>query len=81
MKPTSEEIEARAHDLFVKRNGNAGSQLEDWLKAEQEIGHAAEKASSLKAIPSSVIDPPAARSTVALDYDYLSNPFHSSVHR
>jgi len=81
METTSEKIETRAHDLFVERNGNTGSQLEDWLKAEQEIGYAAEKASSSKAILSSVIDSQAARSTVALDYDYLSNPFHSPVHR
>jgi hypothetical protein len=39
METTSEKIETRAHDLFVARNGNAGSQLEDWLKAEKEIEH------------------------------------------
>lgn len=45
MNGTHEKIEVRAHGLYLERNGNGGSQLEDWLKAEKEInkgnsGHA-----------------------------------------
>jgi hypothetical protein len=38
MKAAQENIQARAYDFFVNRTGNGGSQLEDWLKAEKEIG-------------------------------------------
>jgi hypothetical protein len=37
MNITHEKIEARAYDLYLQRNGNGGSPLEDWLKAEKEI--------------------------------------------
>jgi hypothetical protein len=30
-------IETRAFDLYLERDGNEGSELGDWLKAEQEI--------------------------------------------
>jgi hypothetical protein len=32
-----ETIEERAYDLFLERNGNDGSELEDWLKAEKAV--------------------------------------------
>jgi hypothetical protein len=34
---TSEKTETRAYDLYLERNGNGESQLEDWLKAEKEV--------------------------------------------
>lgn len=37
MNPTHEKIKACAYDLFIERNGNGGSELEDWLDAEKEI--------------------------------------------
>jgi hypothetical protein len=37
MTLTHEKIEARAYGLYLKRNGNGGSPLEDWLKAEKDV--------------------------------------------
>jgi hypothetical protein len=37
MSSTHEKIEERAYSLYVERNGNGGSQLEDWLKAEKHF--------------------------------------------
>ena len=35
--PTNEEIRRRAHELFMARGGTPGKELEDWLRAEQEL--------------------------------------------
>ena len=32
-----EKIEKRAYELYVERGGTHGCDLEDWLKAEQEV--------------------------------------------
>ena len=37
MNLAHEKTATRAYGLYVERNGNAGSQLEDWLKAEKEV--------------------------------------------
>jgi hypothetical protein len=37
MNSNTEKIKERAYDLFLNRNGNGGTELEDWLKAEKEI--------------------------------------------
>jgi Protein of unknown function (DUF2934) len=34
--PTREQIEARAYELYLQR-GEGGHELEDWLKAEEEL--------------------------------------------
>jgi hypothetical protein len=34
---THEEIAARAYEIFQSRGGEAGSDLDDWLRAEQEL--------------------------------------------
>jgi len=36
--PTFEQIQRRAYELFVARGGRHGSDLADWLTAEQELG-------------------------------------------
>ncbi len=36
-KPAEEQIRKRAYELYLARNGGAGSELDDWLKAEQEL--------------------------------------------
>ena len=38
-KPVSleERIRQRAYDLYVSRGNQSGSELDDWLQAEQEI--------------------------------------------
>jgi CheY-like chemotaxis protein len=35
--PTNEEIRRRAHELFLARGGTPGNELDDWLRAEQEL--------------------------------------------
>ena len=35
--PTSEEIAARAHELYLQRDCKDGQDLEDWLIAEKEL--------------------------------------------
>ncbi len=35
--PTCEEIELRAHQIYVKRGGAHGQDVEDWLQAEREL--------------------------------------------
>ena len=35
--PTSEEIELRAHEIYLERGGAHGQDVEDWLQAESEL--------------------------------------------
>jgi hypothetical protein len=35
--PTREEIELRAHQIYVGRGGADGQDVEDWLQAEREL--------------------------------------------
>ncbi len=35
--PTHEEIERRAHELYLKRGGQHGRDIDDWLAAEAEL--------------------------------------------
>ena len=35
--PTREEIELRAHQIYVERGGAHGHDVEDWLRAEGEL--------------------------------------------
>ena len=35
--PTIEEIRHRAHEIFMARCGAPGNELDDWLRAEQEL--------------------------------------------
>ena len=37
MNSEHEIIEALAYDYYLERNGNDGSPLEDWLKAEEHV--------------------------------------------
>ena len=36
-RPTNEEIAARAYEMFLLHGASHGSDLEDWLRAEQEL--------------------------------------------
>ena len=35
--PAREEIEMRAHEIYVERGGTHGQDVEDWLQAEHEL--------------------------------------------
>jgi len=35
--PIIEEIRQRAHEIFMARGGTPGNELDDWLRAEQEL--------------------------------------------
>ena len=37
----------RAHELYVERGNESGSELEDWLQAEEEIQTAEEQAAAI----------------------------------
>jgi hypothetical protein len=58
--PLEERIRRRAHELYVQRGNQSGSELDDWLQAEDEIRRAQEQAideASEESFPAS--DPPA----------------------
>jgi hypothetical protein len=42
--PLEERIRRRAYELYVQRGNESGSELDDWLQAEEEIQRAAEEA-------------------------------------
>jgi hypothetical protein len=55
-----EQIRHRAYELYVARGGKSGTELQDWLRAEEEIVKAREAAldeASEESFPAS--DPPA----------------------
>ena len=39
-----EQIQRRAYELYVERGNQSGSELDDWLQAEEEIQQAREDA-------------------------------------
>jgi len=41
-----ERIRRRAYELYVQRGNESGSELDDWLQAEEEIPRAEEQARS-----------------------------------
>ena len=36
-EPLEEQIRSRAHAIYMERGGQDGSEMDDWLQAEQEI--------------------------------------------
>jgi hypothetical protein len=36
-QPTREDIERRAYEIYLERGGTEGSEMDDWLRAEQEL--------------------------------------------
>ena len=41
--PLEDRIRIRAHQLYVERGNESGSELDDWLQAEEEIAAAEEE--------------------------------------
>jgi Protein of unknown function (DUF2934) len=39
--PNHDEIRRRAYEIYLERGGHSGRELDDWLRAEREIGRAA----------------------------------------
>jgi hypothetical protein len=39
-----EDIERRAYEIYLERGGTEGSEMEDWLRAEQELQRRKRKA-------------------------------------
>jgi hypothetical protein len=35
--PTLEQIQVRAYEIYLQRQGAPGNQIEDWLQAEREL--------------------------------------------
>ena len=35
--PLEERIRQRAHEIYLQRGGEGGSEIDDWLQAEEEI--------------------------------------------
>jgi len=36
-RPTLEQIQQRAYEIYLERSGAPGNQTEDWLRAEREL--------------------------------------------
>ena len=37
-EPSGKEIARRAHELYLQRGGEHGKDVEDWVRAEKELG-------------------------------------------
>jgi len=46
-----EQIQRRAHELYVERGNQSGSELDDWLQAEEEVIQSQEDARSSRLKP------------------------------
>ena len=60
MNSVEERIRRRAYELYLRRDDQPGSEVDDWLQAEEEVRRAQEKAideASEESFPAS--DPPA----------------------
>jgi Protein of unknown function (DUF2934) len=40
--PNEEEIRTRAYEIYLERGSQPGSELDDWLQAERDLGHISE---------------------------------------
>jgi hypothetical protein len=41
--PLEEQIRLRAHELYIERGNESGSEMDDWLQAEEELSAAHEE--------------------------------------
>jgi len=42
-RPLEERIRRRAYELYVERGNQSGSEVDDWLQAEEEVRHTQEQ--------------------------------------
>ena len=49
--PTHEEIAQRAFEIYLKRGGESGGELDDWLAAEKELTESRETGVSEPTMP------------------------------
>lgn len=49
--PTQKEIELRAYEIYLKRGGEHGDELDDWLAAEKELTESLQMDASEPAVP------------------------------
>jgi len=55
-KPSREEVEVRAYEIYLQRGGEDGHDVEDWLAAELELSGAPQ--SKPQPEPKTVVQPP-----------------------
>ena len=41
--PLEERVRRRAHELYVERGNESGSEMDDWIQAEEELSAALEE--------------------------------------
>jgi len=41
--PTEQQIRERAHEIYLRKGGIGGSDVDDWLQAEEELRQEAEE--------------------------------------
>ena len=41
--PLEERVRLRAHELYIERGNESGSEMDDWLQAEEELSAAQEE--------------------------------------
>jgi hypothetical protein len=46
--PLEEMVQKRAYELYVLRGNESGSEMDDWLQAEDEVRDAAEQSAKAK---------------------------------
>jgi hypothetical protein len=47
LPPTPEQIQQRAHELYLARGGATGRELDDWLQAERELNAAKDPSAAI----------------------------------
>ena len=62
-RPTREEIERRAYEVWLARGGDSGNELDDWLEAERQLSGAAQDDVSLAKISETDRGTPQTKST------------------
>ncbi len=46
LKPTQDQIAARAYEIYLERGATPGDSMQDWLRAERELSTPAKKSRS-----------------------------------